>query len=29
MTNKQFKKVACGFGPKGTGGLWAVQNFSP
>jgi Cysteine-rich secretory protein family len=29
MTNKSFKKVACGFGPKGTGGLWAVQNFSP
>lgn len=28
MTNKMFKKVACGFS-NGTGGLWAVQNFSP
>jgi hypothetical protein len=29
MTNKQFKKVACGFFKAANGQLWAVQNFSP
>lgn len=29
MTNKSFKKVACGFSGTAGPGLWAVQNFSP
>ena len=28
MTNKMFKKVACGFAKTSTGTVWAVQNFS-
>ena len=29
MTNKSFKKVACGFFKTSAGAVWSVQNFSP
>jgi Cysteine-rich secretory protein family len=29
MTNKSFKKVACGTFKMPSGAVWAVQNFSP